>query len=414
MLIRAIVVLACALSGTAGSAGAQSPPPILSLEDALQRGEQHSPRVRAADAKREAWAGDRLQAAARPNPEFTLDGENFAGNKDYAGFRSVEVTAGLSQKIELGGKRQARIDLADAGGRLAGHERERDLLALREEIARAYVAALYADRLAMLEAGRLENAQSLASAVRERVQNGREPAVQLRKGEIALSSAQVAQQRARREYQASLATLAGVIGLPAVTLALDTGWFDQIDRVFDPPPDEVALNANPDYARLETAIAQARAAVVRSETESIPDPTLSAGVRRFRESDSSAFVVGLSIPIPVFDRNAGTIQRARQDLIRAEAEAAAERISLRAGLFRARQALEASQREVEVVRTTILPAAAETLDAAREGYRAGKFGFLDLLDAQRTEFDVKAQLAAALRDYHLARIELMRLVGRTY
>lgn len=413
MLTRAFIVLAVSLIAVV-RAEAQTMPSIRSLDDALQLGSQYSPRLRAADAKRDAFAGDRLQAAARPNPEATVDAENFAGSKDYSGFRSSEVTAGVSQRIELGGKRDARIAAADAGLQVAGYDREADILALREEIARAYVATLYADRLAALEGSRLENARSLAGVVRERVQNGREPAVQLRKGEIALSSAEVALQRARREYQASLATLAGVIGVRTLSLVPGGDWFEQVARTPLTSTNEEMLESNPDYARLESAINQARAGVTRSQAEAVPDPTLNAGIRRFNEDRSAAFVVGFSIPIPVFDRNAGAIARARQELIRAEAEAEAQRLALRASFVRARESLEASHREVDALRTTVLPAAADALSAAREGYTAGKFGFLDLLDAQRTEFDVRAQLATALRDYHLARVELMRLIGRTY
>jgi cobalt-zinc-cadmium efflux system outer membrane protein len=406
-------VLACAISVWAGSTAAQTGPAVRSLEDALTLGAQHSPRIRAADARVGAAAGDRLQAGAWPNPEVFVDGENFGGSGDYRGTRSLELTAGLAQRIELGGKRQARIDVADAGLKLAEHERNSEILALREEIARAYIEALYAARVSAVESGRLNNARAIASAVRERVRYGREPPVQLGKSEIALASAQVAQQRAFREFQAAEALLAGKIGLPAVQLATDTAWLDRTEKEPEGAGD-LALENNPDYARLAAATVQARAAVTRDEAEAVPDPTVRAGVRRFRETDSSAFLVGISIPLPVFDRNAGAIQRAQQELVRAEAEAEATRLSMRASFVRAREALRAAEREVEVMRSTILPAAEQALAAAQEGYEAGKFGFLDLLDAQRTAFDVNAQLAAALRDYHLSRIELMRLVGRTY
>ncbi|MEL3891679.1 TolC family protein [Ferrovibrio sp. MS7] len=387
---------------------------IGSLEEALRIGEANSPRLRVAEARREAAGGDRLQAEARPNPELFVDADNFAGSKSYRGSRNIEVAAGISQTIEMGGKREARIGFADAGLALAGHERDVDQLALREEIARGYVSALYAARVVALEGDRLKNAQALAGAVRERVQNGREPPFQARKSEIAQAAAEVATQKAEREYAAVLATLAGSLGVTRIDLANDGGWFERSGALPNVGPDEESLRANPDFSRAGAAIAQARTAIAKEQSAAVPDPTLRAGIRRYNEDDSNAFMVGISIPIPVFDSNRGGIQRARQELVRAEAEADALRLNLLASLAKARQSLQAAHREVEVLSRTIIPAADETYAAAAEGYAAGKFGFLDLLDAQRTQFDVKAQHATALRDYHLARIELMRLAGRTY
>lgn len=387
---------------------------IRTLDDALRIAEANSPRIRAADARREGATGDRMQAGIRPNPELFVDAENFAGNKEYRGTNNIELTAGLSQRIEIGGKRQARIDAAEAGLTLAAHDRNADQLALREDIARAYVNVLYSARLVVLEDERLKNAQSLAGAIRERVQNGRESPIQSRKTDITLAAAQVASQKAQRELQGNRATLTALLGVPSVELAVNSGWFDRIGAVPEVSPDEGALAENPDFARLSATIALARAGVDRERAAGVPDPTLSAGMRRYREDASNALVVGLSIPIPVFDQNSGNILKARQDLNRAEAEADTMRLTLLGSLAKARQTLIAAHREAETIGTTITPAADEAAAAAREGYTAGKFGFLDLLDAQRTQFDVKAQHATALRDYHLARIELMRLVGRTY
>lgn len=387
---------------------------IRTLDDALRIAEANSPRIRAADARREGATGDRMQAGAWPNPELFVDAENFAGSKEYRGTNNIELTAGLSQRIEIGGKRQARIDAAEAGLTLAAHDRTADQLALRDDVAKAYINALYAARLVALEDDRLKNAQSLAGAIRERVQNGRESPVQSRKTDITLAAAQVASQKAQRELQGNRAALTALLGVSNVALAVNSGWFDRIGDVPDVSPDEAALAENPDFARLNATIAQARAGVDRERAANVPDPTLRAGMRRYNEDGGNALVVGLSIPIPVFDQNSGNILRARQDLNRAEAEADAMRLTLLGNLVRARQTLLAAHSEAEAMGKTIIPAADEAAAAAREGYSAGKFGFLDLLDAQRTQFDVKAQHATALRDYHLARIELMRLVGRTY
>src|SRR3546814_11358194 len=68
--------------------------------------------------------------------------------------------------------------------------------------------------------------------------------------------------------------------------------------------------------------------------------------------------------------------------------------------------------QVQTLKSAVEPAADRALSAARDGYQTGKFDFLNLLDAQRTRFEIEVQLAAALEEYHLARIALTTLVGR--
>jgi len=394
------------------TAGPITAEPIHTLEDALRLGEARSPRLRAAESRHAAARGERRQAAALPNPELFADAENIAGSGVAAGGRGAEVTAGIAQTFELGGKRAARIGAADADLAVAAADLRAAALDLRRDIAVAFVEALGATRMATVESRRLENASAVAAAVDERVRQGREPPMQASKAAIALATAETGRQRADREREARMAAFAAALGVPAAAIA-DSGWFDRVAPV--PPVDlEAALQANPAVARLDPLRARARAAAAREAARAVPDLTVRAGVRHERDSDSTGLVVGFSVPIPVFDANRGGIERAGHELAGAEADAEALRRALAGTLAEARHRLEAARQAVETLRTRIVPAAADVLAAAQEGYAAGKFGFLDLLDAQRTRFDADAQLADALMDYHLARIALMRASGGTY
>lgn len=75
------------------------------------------------------------------------------------------------------------------------------------------------------------------------------------------------------------------------------------------------------------------------------------------------------------------------------------------------QNLSASHAEAIALRDEILPGSVSAFEAAEFGYREGKFDFLQMLDAQRTLFEVKGKYLQALTDYHLARIEVERLIG---
>lgn len=405
------VALLCA-AATAVPVSAQTPTVITSLTDALRIGEDNAARLRAADAGLAGAGGALIQADVRPNPELFVDAENFAGSKGYSGTQSLEWTAGLSQQIEIGGKREARISEARAGLEQAGHQRDLEALSFRADIARAYIRALAAARRVELADRQKENAATIASAVEARVEAGKEAAVQTQRADILRATAEMTAQRARGAYQASLAELGALLNRPAGSLRLQTGWLDGIGAVPDIAPDEASLAMNPKYALITAVIARARAGIAVATAAAVPDPTFRAGFRRYNDDDSSAIVVGVSVPIPVFDRNRGAILEARQSLIRAEAEQEAARLEILGELAKSRTAALTAYQQVRTLKSAVEPAADRALSAARDGYQTGKFDFLNLLDAQRTRFEIEEQLAAALEDYHLARIALTSLVGR--
>ena len=78
----------------------------VTLPDALRQGLESSPRVSQAKAKADAAEARARQAGVSPNPELSLEVENFAGSGAFQGLRSTETTLALSQRIELGGPRR--------------------------------------------------------------------------------------------------------------------------------------------------------------------------------------------------------------------------------------------------------------------------------------------------------------------
>ena len=63
------------------------------------------------------------------------------------------------------------------------------------------------------------------------------------------------------------------------------------------------------------------------------------------------------------------------------------------------------------MKAQVLPGAQSAFEAASKGYRLGKFGLLDVLDAQRTLFGAKAQYLRALTDYHQSVAQVEGLIG---
>ena len=143
----------------------------------------------------------------------------------------------------------------------------------------------------------------------------------------------------------------------------------------------------------------------------MPDLTLSLGVRRLNEIDKFGFVAGVSIPLPLFNRNQGGIFEATRRLSKAEEERRTANVKVLATVSEIYQALSSSFTEAMILRNDALPGALSAFEASQEGYRQGKFGYLDVLDAQRTLFDVRRRYIDAVAAYHIAIADVKRLIG---
>ncbi|MBI0538469.1 TolC family protein [Roseomonas sp. KE2513] len=415
--LAAIFAVAPAVLHAQDTRPAVAPLTVTSPPQAVEAALTASPALRGAGAARQAVQADALQARLRPNPALRGSFENFGGfggRQENRGFRTLESTVGLAQIIELGGKRSARIGLAARSGEVA----VLDFTGFRLEIAREVVTALAtaeaARRLVGVERERARLAAETLRAARARVEAGRDPLLQAERAEVVRATADIAAERAQRELEIAVGDLAVFIGVPRVELAPRQPWFDDIGP--NPgrpvPANPLArLSGSPELARLDAAINQQRANVTLQRAIAVPDVTISGDVRRFGDSNETAFVAGASIPLPFYDRNQGGIARAQAELTRAEAEAERGRNILVATLVAAEQRLALAWRSVDTLRRTALPSAELAARFATLGYGEGRFSFLEVLDAQRALSDTRAQLVEAMQAFHALRAQVQRLRG---
>lgn len=400
-------------SGGAERVNRAEPTGAISLHDALALSLARNPRIAAFAREIEAAEGRLVQAGLRPNPELGLLVEKIGGKGAMRGADAAETTADVRQLIELGGKRGKRRQVAGLGRDLARWDYRSARLDVVAETSRAFVGVVSAQESLALAREIAGLAGRARDAAADRVRAGKVSPLEQTRAEVALASARLDVERRERALVAARRSLAAAWGSAEPAFARAEGDL----RPLAPPPPfdelEIALSRNPDLARWDAEIAQQRAALSLARARNIPDPTVSAGVRRFEETKSEAFVAGLSIPVPIFGINPGGVREARANLARAFSERQAVELRLHAGLAVAYENFASSYRSAQTLRTDILPAAERAYAAAREGFTAGKFGFLDVLDAQRTLFAARRGLLDALASYQQARIDTARLAGRS-
>jgi cobalt-zinc-cadmium efflux system outer membrane protein len=372
---------------------------------------QHHPKLAAFGWEVRAGEARILQAGLPPNPEVEIEVEDFAGSGELQGFQGTEITIHLSQLIELAGKRRKRTRVAALERDLTAWDYEATRLDVLTQVTQAFVEVLSAQERLALTAELMRLAEQVLNTVAERVKAGKVSPVEETRARVALSTSRIAVERSQRELDAARKRLAAIWGSNPAVFEKAAGTLDTMVAI--PPAEQLVerLTQNPDLARWVTEMAQRQTALELAGAQGIPDPTIGGGFRHTRETGDNALVMSVSFPLPVFDRNQGGVLEARYQLAKAEQERRAVEIQGRAALAEAYAALSSAFGEATTLKNEVLPGAQRAFEAASEGYRQGKFGFLDVLDAQRTLFEARGQYLEVLAAYHQAAAEVERLIG---
>lgn len=406
LIAAALAAASCASIAQAQTAPTAVVAPPLTLEDALALARAASPSNDAGDAGVRSADAARRVAGLRPNPELQVQSENVAGSGAYRGLSSAETTVGLALPIELGGKRSARIGVADARGaraRIAAAILRADL---ELTVTQAYAEAIAAERRLDIARTQVGIATEGLRVATDRVQVGATSPIDQQRAEVAAVNARAALEKAERAVLVARANLGRLLGR-SVTEPLDMAWFDRaggIGPVITVDPDgTLALAA----ARADLATANAQVRLARAQR--IPDLTVSAGARRLEATNDVAAVVGVSIPIPLFNTGKAALDQARADRDQADALTRLARLDAARAIASAQADVANAATAARAAGGPALAAAQEAARIARIGYGQGKFGQLELLDAERTLAETRAAWVDALAAYHDAVARLRRL-----
>ena len=383
----------------------------LDKETAFQKALQNNPTYTAALATIDAADGSRLQASLPPNPYAVFEIENFAGEDENEGFDGAELTLGIEQKIEMGGKRSNRTKVADFSFQISKAQAKAQALSLLAETDYAYMRLAVAQERMALADKRLALADKTHEIVKKRVGAARAAEIEHTKADIEQAAAEVEQRKAEQEVVTAQNDLARLLG------RMDAADLD-VDADLNALPELVERNALLDALRnapqmqaQEFAKMQARSSLDLARSQAVPDPTFGLGIRRFNENDSTALVAGVSFPLQVFNRNQGGIAEAKANMIKADAENHAAGLALRQTAIQAWESFAASLVEAKRYQSEIIPSARKAYKQADDGYSRGAFGFLDLLDAQRVLYEVQEARLDSLLSVYKAKAQTDFLMG---
>ncbi|WP_395622343.1 TolC family protein [Sphingomonas daechungensis] len=380
-------------------------PKRVSLVQAIDEAYARSPAVIAAQAEVTAAEARARQAGYRQNPELSVEVENFGGTGELKGLRSTETTVSLNQRLDLSGRRSARVAAARA---------DIELQKLKLSVARADLASSVRQEFARAVAARerLELANENVDLTKELariagllVDAGREPPLRAMRARSALAQAQAQQEAARADELAARTTLASLLGS---TIPIE----EAIHGPLDLSPSPIKLDRSLEVRVAAAEVAAAQAALQVQQAEGRFDPAVGAGVRHIRETGDVGLVAGLSVPLKIFDQNRGNIDAARAAVLAAEAR---QRTSLLGVTSRGRNAIsavQAAQRRLAALQKSALPEAREALRLAQRSWTEGRATLVELLDAQNAYLSTQAALTEAELALAVATAELGRIAAQ--
>ena len=393
-------------------AAAQRPRGPITLDGVVERVVQRNLAVEAARHRLDAARAEQIAARLRPNPSLTVGADNLKMSGPTSAGELYEVSTTYSHPIELGGKRERRLEVADLTVTVA-EAQVADVVHQRlVEAKRAFYEGLLArdavDRARIIHKGYEE----LVTLTQARFEEG-----DVAEGEVI--KARLEQARADTVVaQAQLTLRQAIIRLLDL---LGEAEFDPErplvgDLVVPPAPPplaelrETASRERPSLVALERAADLAARRVALERARATPDVSPYLGYRRVGENNTALF--GITIPLPFTDRNQGGIARAVAEEKTARAEASLHRNRVLAELESAWAAWQTARARVQALETALLRQAEESRDIAQTAYREGAIGLLEFLEAQRTLTDVRHEYARSLYEAQASRLAVELALGR--
>jgi cobalt-zinc-cadmium efflux system outer membrane protein len=352
-----------------------------------------------------------LLADLRPKATIDAQIENTFGSNVYRDLDGLEATLSLSQVIELGDQRRKRV--AAARGEMAVLDVSQTVAQLDvvAETARRYIALASEDQQRVLAAQWLEVTQRKAVELERRVKAARDPEVELARARIDLSRAELASRLAEDRVLVAKRKLAAMWGASEAD-------FERIDAdLFNLPnidalqrrTEKIANSA--DFLLFATELRQREAELELAKAQARASITVSAGIRRFEASGDHAFVVGFSMPVSSarYAKPLIVAAQARRDGLERERDAAL--IKARASLFELASRLKHAVDEARTLSDDLLPQIDAAVKATEYAWQRGRYGYIELTEAQREQLALRLAFITAATNAHLYRIEIERLTG---
>ncbi|WP_347244870.1 TolC family protein [Thermogutta sp.] len=382
--------------------------PLFTLAQALRLAEQTNPKLKDAIWMISVARGKALQSRLYPNPVFSINGEELSDPEGPG----IWTAPFVSQELVIPGKRS--LDQAIAHCEL---ERSRCLVAaewrkIAAAIRQAYCEVLLAEKRAQTYRELLSIAEASLNQSRALLESRQGTRLEVVQFELQVERLRAQQEAAERQIPFQKEKLAAAIGaqIPAGASFEDIFSAPLPDYDWDGTLQQV-LASHPEVSAAQWEVQRARYLSERMRKEKWPNVTLGAGYTRQNETRGDDWTLGVSVPLPLWDRNQGNIMAADAQVSQALERVRQVKEDLRDQLATTFRDYFAARKRVQRYEQDILPRVREAVQLSMQGYTGGIMEYLRVLEAQRSEIETRLDYLANLADAWQAAARISGIVG---
>lgn len=392
-------------------AQAQTSATPLTLRSAILSTMANNPQLSGYKFQLEALEGERQSAALKPEYSVSADMENVLGTGDFSGVDGAEVTLSLSSLLEYGSKRESRLAVVDANRQQLDAEQRVLLLDVLTDMTRQFIAVAASQSQLSLQQQVQQQAEKNLRAISDLVAVGRIGDAEQLRAKAALANATINLHKAEQQ-------------LSIDRLQLSAYWvesspsFNEVQANLADLPEPAALDVlqnqlqkNPDLAVLASNIAMRDAEIQQARQTGKRDIGWSAGIRNMQETNDSAFLFGMEIPLGTSQRATGAIAKASAERQLAENRQQVALQLLSAQLRGMRESYQQARSEIQGLQQDVIPLYQSALKNIQKGFSEGRYGYFELSLAQQDLLEVQQSLIEATVNAQLVRIQIERITG---
>lgn len=405
-----VIVSSCHAFVIASDLELQNKEDPLTIEDAVNIAINNNPIIFSKKHRVEAAEGKIKQAKLLPNPEINLLTEEIP--TEEIGLNQSQNMVSLSQKLEIGGKRGLRTDVAKKEKNILSLEVQTAIWNITAQTKKAFFDLLTAQDELNLAKKTVEIAMNSKNLTDKKFKAGDIPKLEVFKAEVELSNAKTKVVEAERNMLNAtkrLQTVMGTTGTPLqklVPVPVTDAPLLKLEKL-----EELLLKNYPDLQAQKSNVTLSLLKVKEAKRKIIPDVDVSIGYKRLSATDDDTIQAGVSLPLPFFNRNQGNIIEAEKLSHKAKDDETAAKNELLLQLDNAYSMYASTRELVRSFIDTMVPQAEESFKMSKQGYEHGEFDFLEVLDAQRTLLTTNVSYLKALNDLFTSMTEIERLVG---
>lgn len=353
-----------------------------------------------------------IQSGLPQNPELSAELENIGGATEVTG--GYQLTSSVKQTFEWNEKRDSRVKLSLIAKDITNLKYQIKKSDLKIDISKAFIDVLNNQELLKLTEQIFDINQKICNITSQKVDAGKISPIEKNRAKINLSTLKIEVDKAKEILKNSNIKLAYILGISTHTFNKLQGNFYLISKLITLEKLLEKVSESPKLTLFPLELLQQQS-VIDVETLKIkPDINLNGGYRIFDVSKSGniSFVIGISIPIPAFNQNQGIISEAELKLEKLKLEKNVVEYNLKLEIIENYTTIINSYNEIINLKENIIPEAEKIFNSINEGYILGKFNYLDVLDAQKTVFQVKARYIKSISEYKKSIIEMEKIIGK--